>query len=111
MKPWEETWIADLERWEVRTPHVCNWECQPPEYHATSHELRLETDGGVYVDRSADRLRLIAAAPELYRALDHLAHMIRLTDLAGCPAAIREALHPAHAALAKARGEADVKQV
>jgi len=46
---------------------------------------------------------LIAAAPELYEALDGL---IGVTDRPSAPDYVRDAIRAAHAALAKARGEA-----
>ncbi|MFT8354547.1 MAG: hypothetical protein ABF617_08075 [Gluconobacter japonicus] len=46
---------------------------------------------------------LIAAAPDLYEALDGL---IGVTDRPSAPDYVRDAIRAAHAALAKARGEA-----
>lgn len=49
--------------------------------------------------------RLIAAAPELYEALDTLSLVVGLTPIAGNKAALQEAVDVARAALKKARGE------
>jgi hypothetical protein len=48
---------------------------------------------------------LLAAAPELYEALDTLTLVVGLTPIAGNKAALQEAFDVARAALKKARGE------
>jgi hypothetical protein len=48
---------------------------------------------------------LIAAAPELYKALDVLTLVVGLTPILGNKAALQEAIDIARATLKKARGE------
>jgi len=58
-------------------------------------------------DEQQDRAdaNLIAAAPELYAALDALTLVVGLTPILGSKAALQEAVDIARATLKKARGE------
>lgn len=65
-----------------------------------------DADGGYGVHQQANA-HLIAAAPELYEALEETMSRLKAVMTSGDYAytAIECALHDAHAALAKARGE------
>jgi len=65
--------------------------------------MRVETYGGEYHAIQQSNANLIAAAPELYEALDSLANHFPPCATEG----EFEALNAAYAALAKARGESN----
>ena len=77
--PWE---VHPLHKLAVRHP---KYECWIPQCEADA--------------------RLIAAAPELYEALDTLTLVIGLTPVVGNKTALQEAVDVSRAALKKARGE------
>lgn len=60
---------------------------------------------GVTDQENIANANLIAAAPELYEALDTLSLVVGLTPIAGNKAALQEAVDVARAAIKKARGE------
>ena len=70
-----------------------------------SRGLPLIRDARKFDEINGADHRLIAAAPELYEALDTLTLVVGLTPAAGNKAALQEAVDIARAAIKKARGE------
>lgn len=92
--PWQ--WVGDDEIEQVEHP-----------FTSVAEVVRVPKDH----DRAQQdaNARLIAAAPELYEAVSELTdamHRYEMDVDADAPAEHREMMRKAHAALAKARGEA-----
>ena len=86
----------------------------PWRYQAETKEVVYHEDGYEFVICGLSHMRtenanltgeLIAAAPELYEALDVLTLVVGLTPILGDKAALQEAVDIARATLKKARGE------
>ncbi len=95
-------WVAEVERWGVRDPQLKPGDIMAGKTHVVCFGHGYDEYGNI--DSLADAF-LIAAAPDLYAALESLLEEVKYQRSMGNFSAVRSRKELARAALAKARGE------